>query len=46
MPPHTGSATMTDARWGRFFETMAKAGVYPPGTDYKAAYTLRFLGPN
>jgi NitT/TauT family transport system substrate-binding protein len=35
---------MTDARWKEFFELMAGSGVFPPGLDYKAAYTLKFVG--
>jgi NitT/TauT family transport system substrate-binding protein len=35
---------MTDARWKAFFDSMVRAGVYPAGLDYKAAYTLHFVG--
>ena len=34
---------MTDERWKDFFDTMVKAGVYPPSLDYKASYTLQFV---
>lgn len=39
-----GLGAMTDERWKSFFDVMAKAGVYPASLDYKAAYTLDFLG--
>ena len=35
---------MTDARWKAFFDMAAAQGVYPKTMDYKAAYTLQFLG--
>jgi len=38
-----GIGAMTDARWRDFFDTMAKAGVYPQDLDYQKAYTLRFV---
>lgn len=38
-----GIGAMTDARWASFFDTMARAGVYPASLDYRAAYTLRFV---
>lgn len=38
-----GIGAMSDARWQDFFETMAKAGLYPAGMDYKKAYTLQFV---
>jgi NitT/TauT family transport system substrate-binding protein len=38
-----GIGAMTDARWQDFFETMAKAGLYPKTMDYHSAYTLRFV---
>jgi NitT/TauT family transport system substrate-binding protein len=37
-----GIGAMTDARWHEFFDTMAKAGLYPPDMDYKKAFTLQF----
>jgi NitT/TauT family transport system substrate-binding protein len=39
-----GIGAMTEARWKEFFDTMAAAGVYGPKLDYRAAYTLKFLG--
>lgn len=39
-----GLGAMTDARWKDFFEVMSASGVYPASLDYKAAYTLRFVG--
>ena len=39
-----GVGAMTDARWRSFFDTMSQAGVYPKDLDYKAAYTLKFVG--
>jgi NitT/TauT family transport system substrate-binding protein len=39
-----GIGAMTDARWKEFFDTMSAAGVYNAKLDYKAAYTLKFLG--
>lgn len=38
-----GIGAMTDARWERFYNTMRDAGVYPPGLDFKRAYSLRFV---
>jgi len=38
-----GIGAMTDARWMDFFDTMAKAGLYPADMDYKKAYTLQFV---
>jgi len=38
-----GIGAMTDARWHEFFDTMAKAGLYPPDMDYKKAFTLQFV---
>jgi NitT/TauT family transport system substrate-binding protein len=38
-----GIGAMTDARWKDFFDTMAKAGLYPADMDYKKAYTLQFV---
>ena len=35
---------MTDARWKSFFDVAASQGVYPKTMDYKAAYTLQFVG--
>lgn len=39
-----GLGAMTDARWKEFFDVMAASDVFPANLDYKAAYTLRFLG--
>jgi NitT/TauT family transport system substrate-binding protein len=38
-----GIGAMTEARWRDFFDTMAKAGVYPKDLDFRKAYTLRFV---
>jgi NitT/TauT family transport system substrate-binding protein len=38
-----GIGAMTEARWRDFFETMVKAGLYPPDLDYKRAFTLQFI---
>jgi NitT/TauT family transport system substrate-binding protein len=38
-----GIGAMTDARWHEFFDTMAKAGLYPADMDYKKAFTLQFV---
>jgi NitT/TauT family transport system substrate-binding protein len=38
-----GIGAMTDTRWHDFFDTMAKAGLYPADMDYKKAYTLQFV---
>jgi NitT/TauT family transport system substrate-binding protein len=38
-----GIGAMTDARWKDFFDTMAKAGLYPAGMDWKQAYTRQFV---
>ena len=35
---------MTDARWKDFFDVMAADGLYAKDIDYKAAYTLSFIG--
>ena len=39
----TGIGAMTEARWRDFFETMAKAGLYPADMDFRQAYTLQFV---
>jgi NitT/TauT family transport system substrate-binding protein len=39
-----GIGAMTDARWADFFHTMVKAGLYPADLNYRAAYTLQFVG--
>jgi NitT/TauT family transport system substrate-binding protein len=38
-----GIGAMTDQRWQRFYETMTAAGAFPPGIDYKKAYSLEFI---
>jgi NitT/TauT family transport system substrate-binding protein len=38
-----GIGAMTDERWKDFFDTMVKAGLYPVDTDYKKAFTLKFV---
>jgi len=38
-----GIGAMTDERWQRFYETMADAGAFAKGIDYKQAYTLEFV---
>jgi NitT/TauT family transport system substrate-binding protein len=39
-----GVGDMTDARWKAFFDVASAQGVYPKTMDYKAGYTLQFLG--
>ena len=38
-----GIGAMTDARWQRFYETMADAGAFEKGVDFKQAYSLEFV---
>lgn len=38
-----GIGAMTDERWKSFFDTLAQQGVFKKETDYKQAYTLRFV---
>ncbi len=38
-----GIGAMTDERWKRFYDTMADAGAFPKGIDYKQAYVLDFV---
>jgi NitT/TauT family transport system substrate-binding protein len=40
-----GIGAMTDARWQSFYSTVSRQDPsdYPPGLDYKKAYTLQFL---
>jgi NitT/TauT family transport system substrate-binding protein len=38
-----GVGAMTDARWKRFYDTMAAAGVFPKGLDVSKAYSLEFI---
>jgi NitT/TauT family transport system substrate-binding protein len=39
----TGIGAMSEARWRDFFDTTAKAGLYPAAMDFRKAYTLRFV---
>ena len=41
-----GIGAMTDAKWKSFFDKMVRAGVVKASTDYKRAYTLRFVNKN
>jgi NitT/TauT family transport system substrate-binding protein len=38
-----GIGAMTKTRWRDFFDSMAKAGVYPTDLDFEKAYTLQFV---
>ena len=38
-----GIGAMTEARWRDFFDTMAKAGVYPADLDFRRAFTGQFV---
>ena len=38
-----GIGAMTAARWQDFYDTMSKAGLYPPGLDVSRAYTTQFV---
>ena len=38
-----GIGAMNEARWGEFFATMAKAGLYPADMDFHRAFTLQFI---
>lgn len=38
-----GIGAMTDARWARFYASMADVGVLPPGVDPKKGYSLEFV---
>ena len=38
-----GVGAMTDERWKTFYDQMTAAGAFPPGIDYKKAYTLEFV---
>jgi len=38
-----GIGAMTEARWGDFFETMVKTGLYPTDMDFRKAFTLLFV---
>jgi len=39
-----GLGAMTDKRWADFFAVASGMGVFPKTLDYKAAYTLQFVG--
>jgi NitT/TauT family transport system substrate-binding protein len=39
----TGLGAMTEDRWRQFFETMAENGVYPPGLNWRDAFTVDYL---
>jgi len=39
-----GVGIMNDARWKEFFDVMAADGLYPKDMDFRAAYTLQFVG--
>jgi NitT/TauT family transport system substrate-binding protein len=38
-----GIGAMTVARWGDFFDTLAKAGLYPKDLPWRQAYSLQFV---
>jgi NitT/TauT family transport system substrate-binding protein len=38
-----GIGAMTHERWQSFYEGMRDAGLYPPGMDFRRAYTLDFV---
>jgi NitT/TauT family transport system substrate-binding protein len=38
-----GIGAMTDARWQRFYESMADVGIVPKGMDPKKGYSLEFV---
>jgi NitT/TauT family transport system substrate-binding protein len=38
-----GIGAMSEARWRDFFDTMAKAGLYPADMDFSPAFTLQFV---
>lgn len=38
-----GIGSMTEERWKSFFDTMATQGVFKKETDYKQAFTLKFI---
>jgi NitT/TauT family transport system substrate-binding protein len=38
-----GIGSMTEDRWKSFFDTMATQGVFKKETDYKQAFTLKFI---
>jgi NitT/TauT family transport system substrate-binding protein len=38
-----GIGAMSETRWRDFFDTVAKAGLYPADMDFRKAYTLQFV---
>lgn len=38
-----GLGAMTAERWQAFFEVTSQAGVYPPGLDWRQAFTTQYL---
>ena len=38
-----GLGTMTTERWQAFFETMSQGGIYPPGLNWREAFTDDYL---
>jgi NitT/TauT family transport system substrate-binding protein len=38
-----GIGAMTDARWKKTYDYMVSAKLLKPGTDYKSAYTLKYV---
>jgi NitT/TauT family transport system substrate-binding protein len=38
-----GIGAMSEARWRDFFDTAAKAGLYPAEMDFRKAYTVQFV---
>ena len=38
-----GIGSMSHERWARFYDSMTKVGVFPPGLDVKQAYSLDFV---
>ena len=38
-----GIGAMSEARWRDFFDTMAKAGLYPADMDFRSAFALQFI---
>ena len=39
----SGIGAMNEARWGEFFGTMVKTGLYPADMDFRRAFTLQFV---
>ena len=38
-----GLGTMTEARWRAFYEVTSQAGIYPPGLNWRDAFTTQYL---